>query len=90
MKRDENLMLQILNALEHSDAARMDTIAITRTLRDDHDENFLHTIRHHLALLSDRSLAEQVENDLWRITDAGHDAILKSVDIPVEKFNALD
>lgn len=91
MKRDEKLMLEILKALEGSETERMDVIAIATTLKRDHDEILLHSIRHHLALLSDRLLASRVENDSWRITDAGHDAILKSMEqLHVDKFNALD
>jgi repressor of nif and glnA expression len=90
MKRDEKLMLEILKALEGSETDCMGVIAIATTLKHDHDENMLHLIRHHLALLSDRFLTSRVENDSWRITDAGHNAIVNSMELPVDKFNALD
>ena len=70
MKRDLMLMEAILGQFLQSPDPLMGPTTIARRLNVE-----LPVIRHHLHLLRDNGLVQDVENDGWRMTNQGHDYV---------------
>jgi predicted transcriptional regulator len=70
MKRDKMLMEAILGQLLQTPDPMMGTSSIAQRLNVE-----LHLIRHHLYLLHDKGWVQEPENNLWRLTNQGHDYV---------------
>ena len=68
MRRDHMLMEAILGQLLQSPDPLLGTGSIARRLNVEQP-----VIRHHLYLLQDKSLVQETESGVWRLTSTGHD-----------------
>ena len=68
MRRDHMLMEAILGQLLQSPDPFIGTSSIARRLNVEQP-----VIRHHLHLLQDKSLVQEIESGVWRLTNPGHD-----------------
>lgn len=68
MKRDRMLMEAILGQLLQAPDPMMGGSSIAQRLNVE-----LPLIRHHLNLLQDKGWIQESENNVWRLTNQGHD-----------------
>ena len=67
MKRDLMLLDAVLGQLLQSPDPMMSTTAIAQRLNME-----LPVILHHVHLLQDRGLIQEMDSGVWRLTDQGH------------------
>ncbi len=70
MKRDQMLMEAILGQLLQSPDPMIGTNHVAQRLNLE-----LPLVRHHLNLLQDKGLVQEVESGVWRLTNQGHDYV---------------
>lgn len=75
MKRDLMLMEAILGQMLQSPDPQMNTSSIAQRLNAEPA-----IVRHHLHLLSDKGLAQELDSGVWRLTSQGHDYLEGSPD----------